>query len=71
MGKIYNIRCKNEACIWYNTDWVVTVLSDGTVPVRDGNQEKTFPAMPGMSSEKAKKSVEAIVDDEEDSGRRN
>lgn len=49
---IHLIWCRNPVCLWYNTNWVVQQMSDGTVPVRasqaeEPRREKTFPKLPG------------------------
>lgn len=66
---IHVIRCQNERCSWFDTDWVVEVQSDGTVPVREGRQQKSFPAYPGMTTERAEAEVIAIKDNERRRGR--
>jgi hypothetical protein len=30
--KVFLIWCRNEACKWFNTNWVVQINPDGTVP---------------------------------------
>jgi hypothetical protein len=38
------IMCRNDACNWYNTSWIVQVNPDQTVPVMDHSRtEKQFP----------------------------
>lgn len=61
-SKIHILRCENSACRWYDTDWIVQQLEDGTVPVREGRMEKTFPAIPGMTQEKAEQQIKDITD---------
>lgn len=51
-SEIHILTCQNKVCRWYQTDWVVQRLEDGTVPVRE-TTEKTFPKMhlpPGVKS---------------------
>lgn len=67
---IHVLRCQNERCSWFDTDWIVQQLSDGTVPVREGVQEKTFPTIPGMTSEKARRVVTAITEQDDRRRRR-
>lgn len=62
--RIHRIRCQNNRCAWFETDWVVQQLEDGTVPVREGVGEKTFPAVPGMTQEKAQEQIATILDNE-------
>lgn len=62
------LTCKNSVCLWYETDWVVQQLSDGTVPVRPSRAEepqrpKSFPKLPG-SAEKYLKTIEETRDEE-------
>ena len=61
--KIHILRCQNIRCSWFQTDWVVQQLEDGTVPIREGQEQKTFPAVRGMTQEKAAEQIEGIVDD--------
>jgi hypothetical protein len=68
--KIHRLRCQNNRCRWFETDWVVQQLEDGTVPIREGLEQKTFPAVPGMTQEKAAEQIEAIVDDDADKRRK-
>jgi len=51
----------NERCSWYDTDWIVQLDPDGTVPVRDTAQPKSFPPFTGMTTEKARE--QAALDD--------
>lgn len=64
-SKLHIITCQNSRCVWFETDWVVQQLSDGTVPVRETTERsrKTFPEIPGMTTEKATKQVKTITDD--------
>lgn len=63
-SRIHTVFCRNSACRWYNTSWVVQRMPDGTVPEREYSpHEKTFPAIPGMTRERAQREVEAIIDD--------
>ena len=40
-------------------------MEDGTVPEREPTREKTFPAIPGMTQEKAAAQLENTIKDEE------
>jgi hypothetical protein len=64
-SKIHVLTCQNSRCSWFETDWVVQQLEDGTVPLRDtgSRTQKTFPEIPGMTTEKAVKQVKKIADD--------
>lgn len=64
-SKLYIFTCQNGACVWFETDWVVQRLEDGTVPVREPSSHKTFPQIPGMSQEKAIETVKKTIKDEE------
>ena len=68
-SKIHIFRCQNDRCSWFDTDWVVQQLEDGTVPVREGMEQKTFPAIPGMTQEKAAEQIQDIADEESRSKR--
>lgn len=63
-AKVHILRCQNNRCRWFETDWVVQQLEDGTVPVREGMEQKTFPKMPGMTQEKAAEQIKEISDEE-------
>ena len=63
-SKIITLRCDTTVCLWYNTTWVVQVLSDGTIPERHPGGEKTFPKIPGMTQEKAIKELRRVRDKE-------
>jgi hypothetical protein len=65
---IYILTCRNSACRWYNTRWVVQRLEDGTIPVRASGAEeprrpKTFPKLPGTASRYE-------IEDDDTTGRR-
>lgn len=62
---VHTITCMNTVCIWFETGWIIQRNSDGTIPVREASSRapKQFPAMPGMTTERAQSEVEAIVDD--------
>ena len=62
-SKIHVMRCMNERCSWFDTDWIVQVNSDGMVPIREGSQQKTFPPIPGMTTEKAREQITNIQDE--------
>ncbi len=64
-GKLYTFTCRNSACSWFETDWVVQRLEDGTVPLRETTRERTFAPIPGMTQEKAIKALKQTADDEE------
>lgn len=64
---IHFVFCRNPLCRWYDTNWIVEQLSDGTVPVR-GQEErrpKTFPSrkITDEKIERARKSIERSADD--------
>ncbi len=63
--KLYTFICRNEACAWFGTGWVVQRMDDGTIPEREPSREKSFPAIPGMTQEKAIKSLKQTAKDEE------
>lgn len=68
--KVHILRCQNPRCSWFETDWVVQQLTDGTVPVREGMERKTFPAIPGMTQEKAQEQLKELTKGEENTRRR-
>lgn len=61
---VHIITCRNERCSWFDTNWMIQVKEDGTIPIRDSGGSKQFPAMPGMSKERADAEVNAILDDQ-------
>lgn len=61
--KVHTLRCQNNRCSWFETDWIVQQLEDGTVPLREGYERKTFPVMPGMTQEKAMEQIKEISDE--------
>ena len=42
---VHNIYCRNAACKWFDTNWVVQVNADGSVPPPITQQEKAFPTL--------------------------
>ncbi len=62
--KIHSIMCENSACSWYQTNWAITVQSDGTIPIRADaeRQPKVFPKLGRMTSKRAADEVGKIQD---------
>lgn len=52
------VRCMNKRCRWFDTDWIIQVNDDGTVPVREGHQPKAYPSLPGMTTERAQEQAD-------------
>ncbi len=66
-GRIHSIVCENQGCAWFDTNWAIQILSDGTIPIREHaeRQPKVFPKDGSMTPEKAARTVEAIQDTED------
>jgi hypothetical protein len=69
LGNMHVIRCIRELCPWYMTTWIIQVLPDGTIPVRPSREleprrPKTFPEIPGMTTERAQAEMKRIKDDD-------
>ncbi len=59
-AKLETLKCENGPCVWFGSNWVVMIDSDGNVPVRDsGHEEKTFP---GLDVEMTQAEANAYVD---------
>lgn len=63
-SQIHILTCQNPPCKWYQTDWVVQQLSDGTIPVREVTERtpKTFPKL--YIPQSAREVIDAIKDTE-------
>lgn len=46
--RVHIIFCRNAACSWFNTSWIVQVNPDGTIPTPEYQKKepKKFPALP-------------------------
>lgn len=42
-GIVHTYTCMNERCTWFETGWVIQVLPDGSIPLREKG-EKQFNA---------------------------
>lgn len=60
-GKVHTIICQNERCKWYSTGWVVMVLKDGSIPLRDKEQPKQFEAFTASQENAAKSMLQRIA----------
>lgn len=49
-SKLHTVTCKNERCRWFDTSWVVQVMSDGSV-AKPQKHDKFFPAVPNLTNE--------------------
>ena len=59
----YVFTCLYKLCVWFETNWIVTVDEDGKVPVRDtGHIKKSFPALPEITPEQRKQIRENFDD---------
>jgi len=72
--QIHNVFCRNEACVWYNTSWIVQVNPDGSVPPptkhKRGDIDKLFPKLAGPPEEEQRviRSIERQVEREQQPG---
>ena len=44
--RVHVVYCRNDACVWGNTSWIVQVNRDGTIPVRAFGGIKSYPDLP-------------------------
>jgi hypothetical protein len=66
-SKIHTITCKTAVCTWFETGWVVQVLSDGTIPVRESGprgQDKDFAKLSPDAEAGARRYLEQLKIDE-------
>lgn len=49
-SKLHTVTCRNERCRWYETSWVVQVMSDGSI-AKPQKHDKFFPSVPDRSEE--------------------
>jgi hypothetical protein len=58
--KIHLIWCRSEDCEWYNTNWLVQVNSDGTVPEAYSQiGPKSYPKLSAESETRVREAIEA------------
>lgn len=43
---VHVVFCRNQACVWCDSSWIVQVNRDGTIPVRASGGVKSFPDLP-------------------------
>lgn len=43
---LHTIQCKTERCQWFNTTYIVQVMSDGSVANPTIDRDKSFPKLP-------------------------
>lgn len=43
---VHTIFCRNEACTWNNTNWIVQVNPDGSIPPPKTKQDKKYGDLP-------------------------
>lgn len=60
-SKIHTFRCPNHRCQWYNTDYIVQVNADGTIPDPDAYRPKNFPALPHRSDEAVERTNQFLL----------
>lgn len=60
-GKIFNINCQNDKCMWFDTGWVVQTKSDGTIAERQAGPKQFEPL--SAHQEAAAKALIAEVKD--------
>lgn len=63
---IHFVWCRNQVCKWFDTNWIVQQLEDGTVPVRPTQDhrahQKTFPAIPSYTQQQMRDYLKGIDD---------
>jgi hypothetical protein len=60
------MRCKNEQCKWYETDWTVQVNQDGSIPAAGEGmrQRKRFPGVSPELETRIKENIQMQLEAE-------
>lgn len=67
--KVHLIWCRNEPCEWYNTNWLVQVNEDGTVPEAYSQLgPKQYPKLSAESETRVTEAIEAQLSAEQQPG---
>jgi hypothetical protein len=59
--KVVSLACRNDRCTWFNTNWIVQVNSDGSIPDPGMRGEKQFPAMDAMREARGRRQLEQLA----------
>ncbi len=65
-GELHTVTCMNERCEWYDTNWVVVILSDGSIAEREPQGPRTFPREQGASYDQRRSRVLDMLAGEDD-----
>lgn len=66
-SKVYVYQCANERCVWFETQWIVQVQKDGSVPVRPSGtrgRDKDFHSLTAQQESLARRYLEQVVLDD-------
>jgi hypothetical protein len=58
-SRVHNFTCVTELCRWYDTGWVVQVMADGSIPIRQPGV-KDHPAPSGWIKEIAERQLDTL-----------
>lgn len=61
---VHTYACVTESCRWFETEWVVQVFPDNTVPIRERGErgaEKDFPALTPDQKSIGRATIEDII----------
>lgn len=56
--RIHTIICKNQRCKWYDTNYIIQVNADGTIPDPILERPKSYPELPARTDVE----VDAMLD---------
>ena len=61
--QVHYVYCRNEVCSWFNTNWIVQVNEDGSIPLRADQGEKVYPGLPGglSAADEERRAVESLA----------
>lgn len=65
-SKVHTLVCRTPGCPWENTNWIVQVQRDGSIPLRKTG-DKDFPELPMWAQNQGRRMVE-LVEHELDQG---
>ena len=68
-SRLHTIQCRTPRCRWFNTDYVVQVNSDGSIPDPTLERPKHFPKLPNRSDEEVNAMLDRLYNDTVTKGR--
>jgi hypothetical protein len=63
-SKVVVLQCDNDRCSWHETQWIVQVLKDGSIPVRKPGA-KEFPELDMYQEAAARRYLEDTVGEQD------